>query len=183
MTRSTLAGMALLVVCAMMATGCTTVAKETYSRVTGAKGSYVELTSLGAEGATPLEKYNAFEIASVTDNFNGMVPQELINNLPMKFEEILLDKKLPATGSPTCRINVDVFYYEGSGSMGIVLGDVEEVLAYVTLIDGSTGSQIAKGICVGRTTSRFNLGVDNKTEGLAKAIVKWIEERSPEPTD
>jgi hypothetical protein len=170
---------AVIVLClvGLLATGCTTVAKEGYAGVRGAKGSHAELTPMGAEGTAPLAKYGAFEVGSVTDSFNEMVPQQLIDELPAKVEEMLIEKELPVDGSPVCVINVDVFYYEGSGSMGVILGDVEEALAYVTLVDKSTGSQIGKAICVGRTTSRVNRGVDKKIEGLARGIVGWVEDR------
>jgi hypothetical protein len=173
----------LLLAAVATATGCTTIASETYSGVTGAKGSHAELTSMGPEGQPSLEKYGAFEVGSVRDDFNGMAPHELINNLPAKIREVLADEKLPTSGSPVCVINVDVFYYEGSGSMGVVLGDVEEALAYVTLVDKASGGQIGKSICVGRTTSRVNRGVEKKTEGLARGVVGWIKSRYPKIED
>lgn len=183
MNRLTLTLCVALLSISLLATGCTTVIGESVGAVRGGRGSYVELTSLGAEDVRPLGKYGSFEITSIQDDFNGMVPEELKANLSAKFEEELVNAELPAEGSPVCKINVNIFYYEGSGTMGIVLGDVEEVLAYVTLVDGSTGSQIAKGICVGRTTDRTTRGVSTKTEGLARAIVGWIEDRYPEPAE
>ncbi|NBB95149.1 MAG: hypothetical protein GVY16_05350 [Planctomycetes bacterium] len=181
--KHSLFAMTLLVVAAIIAPGCMTAAKEGYAGVRGGKGSHAELTSMGAEGATPLGKYGAFEIGTVRDSFNGMVPQELIANLPAKVENVLIETKLPTEGSPVCVINVDVFYYEGSGSMGIVLGDVEEALAYVTLVEKATGNQVGKAICVGRTTSRINRGVGKKLEGLARGIAGWIKDRYPAPQE
>ena len=58
--------------------------------------------------------------------------------------------------------------------MGVVLGDVEEVIVRTELVDKASGQVLFVSNCIGRSTSRVNRGVPKKAEGLAKSIAGWI---------
>ena len=58
---------------------------------------------------------------------------------------------------------------------------LEFAVARVEFVDKDSGKVLGRSSCVGRTTERVNLGVGKKAEGLAKAIVKWIDARYPKP--
>ncbi len=72
-----------------------------------------------------------------------------------------------------------MLHYEDSSVVGKALGPLEFVVARVQFVDKDSGKVLATVNCVGRTTTRVNLGVARKAEGLAKAIVRWIDERYP----
>jgi hypothetical protein len=63
----------------------------------------------------------------------------------------------------------------------VVLGPLEEVVARVTLVDRETGRTIGVANCIGRTSTRMNLGPKLKAEGLAKAVVLWLRSHNPVP--
>jgi hypothetical protein len=137
--------------------------------------------SMGPKGARPLTGFSNVQVGSIKDTFGGRVPPSLMRDLKPFIMERLVDEDLPVgRGGKTLVINIEVFYYEGAGSGGVVFGSVEEVLADVQLVDKATDRVVGNGICIGRTTSRINLGIEKKTQGLANAIVDWIDKRWPE---
>jgi len=180
-TTSSTAILAMALVTAIAASGCTTAVKEGFGVATGAKGIYAPITSLSASSqARPLGQFRQFELGTMTDNFGGNVPTDLMARLPGAFAEELAKKKLPnEPGGKTLLIRGTILHYEDSGTVGMALGPIEEVLARVELVDKDSGQVLAKANCVGRTTTRVNLGVAKKAEGLAKAIVSWLDKRYP----
>jgi len=163
------------------AVGCSTAFKERLSAVKGPKGVHCEDPSMGPKGARPLTGFRNVQVGSIKDMFGGKVPTSLMRDLKPFIMERLADEGLPiGRGGKTLVINIEIFYYEGAGSSGVVFGSLEEVLAKVQLVDEAADQVVGKGICIGRTTSRVNLGVEKKTQGLANAIVDWIDERWPE---
>ena len=165
--------------------GCVSRAiKEGAGAALGAKGVYREIGSMGPKDARPLAGYSNFAMGRVEDDFGGMIPAELISALPGEVTRRLQDAKLPVGGAgKTLVINARVFYYEKDGAMGFAFGNFEEAIAEVHLVDKATGKVVGKSICVGRTTTTSTMGVDKKTEGLSKGIVKWISDRYPEPQE
>lgn len=176
-----------LTACLFLQTGCTTALKEGASAAFGPKGAYLqsETPDLGGKGTPSLRKYNSFSVGRVTvdpkfTGFGGVMPSLVVNNLEPEIIHELRKKDIPTGKSANgVTINVNLFYYEGAGAKGIIFGNVEEVLAAVTLVDNRTGQIIGRAICVGRSTSRVNLGTEKKVEGLAHGIVRWIESHYP----
>ncbi|OPX25112.1 MAG: hypothetical protein B1H04_00685 [Planctomycetales bacterium 4484_123] len=166
----------------VMLGGCSTALKETVGLATGARGSVTVLEeSLAAKEAKPLGAYERFELEALADDMGGQVPPELFSHLPRAFEKALAAKKIPnARAGKTLLIRGKVLHYEDSSVVGKALGPLEFVVARVQFVDKGTGKVLATANCVGRTTTRVNLGVARKAEGLARAIVKWIDERFPQ---
>ena len=110
---------------------------------------------------------------------NGQTPRALFDLLGEKFALELAKTKLPVGGAKTLLGRGKVLHYEDSSTVGKAVGPVEFVVARIEFVDKGTDSVIGVANCVGRTTARVNLGAEEKAEGLARAIVKWIDERYP----
>lgn len=168
--------------CAWVA-GCGTALREGSGVIKGAEGVYTEIKPVsGAKGDPVLGQYANFELGRITDDFGGKVPQVFFGNLKEAFASQLAKKKLPSgPGGKVLLVQGRIVYFELKGSaLGLVLGDVEEVVADMELIDKATGRQVATAICVGRTTQRVNFGVRKKAQGLAKAMTEWISAYYPD---
>jgi hypothetical protein len=172
----------LLTAALVFFSGCMSRAiKEGVGAATGAKGSFSESPSMGSQGAKPLAGYQDFQVGRIEDDFKGRTPRQLIQLLPGKIREDLRKENLPAgKGGKTCVINVSVRYYEQAGAMGQVFGPLEEVVAEVQLVDKNDDRVVGSAMCVGRSTTTANQGVEKKAEGLSKGIVSWIKSRYPE---
>ena len=163
--------------------GCTTAIKEGAGFAFGPKGAYVQsdMPDLGPKGNPTLERFKSFRVGRVSvdpkfTDFGGVMPQLVISNIGPELARELRKNGIPTDGrQPGCIIRINLFYYEGAGAKGIVFGEVEEVLAEVTLIDLQTRRIVGRAICIGRSTSRVNMGTEKKVVGLAHAITKWIK--------
>jgi hypothetical protein len=173
---------ALAVALTLSAGGCTRGIKEAVGVVRGAKGSLTVLDPISADAqARPLGAYQRFELAGFADDMSGKVPGDLFKFLPEAFDAALAEKKIPnATSGKTLLIRGKVVHYEDSSTVGMALGPLEFVVARVEFMDKGSGRAVGVANCVGLTTESVNVGVAKKAQGLAKAIVKWIDKRYPE---
>jgi len=171
----------VLVVTALM-TGCTTAVKEGIGVARGAKGLYAPVRAFsGDKESRPLGEYRRFEIGEISDEFGGNVPGSLLPHFRAAFAQELAAKKLPNDPSgKTLLIRGRILHYEDSSTLGVALGPIEEVVARMDLLDKESGEVLGTANCIGRTTTRVNLGVAKKAEGLAKAVVSWLDSRYPE---
>ncbi|MDY7010611.1 MAG: hypothetical protein SVV80_07650 [Planctomycetota bacterium] len=158
--------------------GCISrIAKEGLGGVTGGKGSFAVLQPVSAT----LGVYERFELTQLADDMNGMAPSELFSALPGEFAKALDEEKIPnASSGRTLLIQGKILHYENASMSGHAFGPLEEVVARIELVDKDAGKVIGVANCVGRTKESVNTGVSKKTEGLARAIVKWIKEHYPE---
>ena len=171
-----------LALCAALlaASGCTTALKEGAGAALGAKGSVTPLQSTVSENQDALSAYGRFELGRFTDGMNGKTPTNLLTLLPEAFRHELAEKGIPSEGSgKTILVRGKILHYEDSSTVGMALGPVEFVVARVEFVDKDQGRVVAVANCVGRTGTRVNLGVAKKAQGLARAIVKWIDKRFP----
>ncbi len=171
-----------LLAAALPATGCGTLVGEGAGWVLGGQGSYMTITPLAADKDTKaLGAYTRFELGTITDGIGGKMPPNLIPNLEEIFPAKARKAHLPddSTG-PTLVIRGSIVHYESASTMGFMLGPVEEVICRTELVDKDTGQVLGVANCVGRTKARSNTGVKEKADGLAKALVKWIEHRFPD---
>lgn len=170
-----------IVALAALLGGCFTVVKEGVGVARGAKGTVTVRQAIAAdEQARPLGVYERFELR-ITDATDGKTPAQLLARLPEEFSKQLTGKKIPnARSGKTLLINAEILHYEDSSAVGLALGPLEFVVAKVEFVDESSKRRIGLANCVGRTTERVNLGVAKKAEGLAKAIVNWIDENYPQ---
>lgn len=167
MKRTLLLGMLV----AMVAPGCISrIAKEGLSVGTGAKGVVSEVLPPGS-----LAGYTRFELGTFQDGMGGLAPKSLWTYLPGKFTKHAADENLPNTPGKVCVIRGTIVHYEGEGVGGLLFGHFEEVIARTELIDQATGQVLGQANCIGRSTTTARKGVENKADGLAKAIVDWIK--------
>jgi len=161
--------------------GCSQAIGEGVALYRGAGGSVTPLTGESASVENkPLAGYTGFELGTFTDDMGGNVPAGLFQDLPPAFKKLLAEKRIPNTGGKTLLVTGRVLHYEDSSVVGMALGPVEFVVARVTFADQTTGQVVGTANCVGQTKKRVNVGVRKKAQGLAKAIVKWIDERFPD---
>ncbi|KPK81456.1 MAG: hypothetical protein AMJ81_10600 [Phycisphaerae bacterium SM23_33] len=167
---------------ALSAGGCTRGIKEAAGLFTGAKGSLTVLEPISADSqARPLGAYQRFELAEFADDMNGKAPKDLFRLLPGAFDVALAGKKIPSAASgKTLLIRGKVLHYEDSSAVGMALGPLEFAVARAEFVDKDSGRVLGAANCVGVTSESVNVGVAKKAEGLAKAIVKWIDSRYPE---
>ena len=178
-----LPGRLMLLACvATMGSGCISrIAKEGIGVARGASGLYAPVQPVDVDQeARPLGEYKRFELGQITDDFGGKVPAELWTSLDEHFPEQLAAKKLPNDpAGKTLLVRGKVLHYEDASRLGLALGPLEEVVARVELVDKDSGRILGVANCIGRTTESVNSGVPKKGEGLAKAIVAWIDSRYP----
>ncbi|HUS92363.1 MAG TPA: hypothetical protein VM695_10960 [Phycisphaerae bacterium] len=172
---------ALLTAALLAAPGCTTALKEVAGTALGAKGTFTPIQPLAAgKDERPLGQYERFELGPIQDGIGGNVPGSFFTYLPAEFAEQLRGKKLPdRPGGKTLEVRGTITHYEASGTLGVVLGPLEEIIVRTQLVDKDTGSVLGEANCVGRTTERVNMGIKQKAEGFAKAVVGWIDSRYP----
>ncbi len=167
---------------AMLTTqGCGRAISEGFGLWSGAKGIYAPITSTPPEGDYPLAGYTTFELQRFTDDF-GNTPPELFACMPDTFSLALTEKRIPnVPGGKTLIIRGKILHYEDEKRVGIaaVLGPLEEVIARVELVDKDSGKVLGVANCIGRTEQSVNQGVEKKAQGLAKAIVSWIDKEYP----
>ena len=166
----------------LLAGGCSRLAKEGLGAATGAKGRAIPLKSVaGSPSDRPLGAYERFELGSITDGINGRTPPGLLTQLPAEFEKQLAAKRIPnAASGRTLVVRGEIRHYEASGLFGQAFGPLEEVIARIELVDKDSGKVLGVANCVGRTKETVNTGVPKKAEGLAKAIVGWVDKLYPE---
>ncbi len=128
----------------------------------------------------PLGAYQRFEIAPFPDKTDGQAPMELFELLPGTFLTELTKKGIPnALSGKTLLVRGEVFYYETAPLTGQIFGPLEEAVARVELVDKASGQVLGVANCVGRSSSSSAMGVKTKANGLAKAIVDWIDKLYP----
>lgn len=149
----------------------------------GAQGraSVIQAVSEDPKSKT-LGAYQHFELAPLIDSTQGLCPPDFVRNLGDPFARQLKDARIPDLGSgKTLLIRGVILHYEVANmSTDQAFGPYEEVLARVELVDRDSGRVIGIANCVGRTKTTTGMGMQKKTEGLAKAIVGWIEQNYPD---
>ncbi len=168
----------LLVTGIMTSGGCLSRAiKEGAGLALGAKGVYAQMEA----PTTPLQNYDGIVPGTMKDDFGGKVPRQLMRTFPGILNAQLAEEGVPTRGSGNVLdVLVRVVYYEQAGMTGHVFGPFEEVVAEVFLVERSSNRRIGRAYCIGRSTESVNKGVEKKTEGLAKGVVKWILKNYPE---
>jgi hypothetical protein len=157
--------------------GCGTAATEIVGLATGGKGTFTPIQSI----STNLGAYQQFELGTITDDMGGKVPPAFFAAMQQEFSGELREQKIPNTPSgKAVLVRGRILHYEGSSSIGMLTGAVEFVVARIEMVDKDTGQVLGTANCVGSTKTRGTRGVGSKADGLAEAIVKWIEQHYPE---
>lgn len=166
-----------LLAAGLLCVGCTTAIKESVGVIKGGKGTFQTIQPVSPRN---LGGYTRFVLEPFRDDFAGKVPAQLKSGLNAQFRKALAAEKIPnRPGGKTLLIRGTYLHYEAEGFVGTLLGPLEEVIARVQLVDQKTKRVLGVANCVGRSDDRLTKGVRTKTEGLAKAIVSWIDKRYP----
>ena len=143
--------------------------------ILGPRGSFVAIDP--SDTTTPvLDSYHHFRVGTFVGEFQGAVPDEFYPCLSAKLEKHLQHNHLSAPlRRPRILIRGTILHYETAPLKSELFTPLEEVVARVECVDERTGRVVASANCVGRTMETINLGHGAKAEGLAKAIVAWIQ--------
>ncbi len=156
--------------------GCGTAIGEGAALAMGAKGESTPIKAV----STNLGAYRRFELGTLTDDMGGKVPRQLFTLLPGAFAKELKEEKIPnAVSGKTLLIRGKVLHYESAPSSAKALAGVEFVVAQMELVDKDSGQVLGVANCAGWTDKRTTLGVPEKAQGLARAIVGWIGNHYP----
>lgn len=175
MTHSWLIRVTLCV--AIVPLGCSRAIKEGVGIVRGGSGITTVIEPISAD----VTRYGSIELATFDDQTGTGVPAQLQPMLQRFFKEMLVEKKIPRVGhgDRTLTVRGTFLYYERAGrTVSQAVSPIEEVVARVELLEG--GKVIAQANCVGRSTATSTYGVKAKAQGLAKAIIDWLEKAYPE---
>ena len=157
--------------------GCGVLIGEGAGGVIGGKGSPTPINAV----STNLGAYQRFELGTITDDMGGKVPRQLFTLLPGAFAEALKEEKIPnARSGKTLLIQGKVLHYEIAPPSAKALAGVEFVVARIELVDKDSGQVLGVASCAGWTDKRITLGIPEKAQGLARAIVEWIGNHYPE---
>ena len=173
---------ASLIALALLPGGCISRGiKEGLGIATGGKGMAIVLQPVRARArARPLGAYQRFELGKISDAM-GKTPREFFRLLPVELDKQLAARRIPNLESgKTLVIEGEILHYESSGMFGHVFGPLEEAVARIRLVDKDSGRTLGEANCVGRTKESVNLGVRTKAEGMAKAVVGWIDKLYPQ---
>jgi len=161
----------------LVAGGCGRGVGEAVGGIRGGQGS---CRVLKAAPAVDVGAYQRFELERIADGMEGLAPAEVFSALPAEFAKALADKKIPnAASGKTLLIRGKVLHYEGAGMLDRALGPLEQVVARIEYVDKASGKVLALANCVGRTKDNISVGPRTKAQGLARGIVRWIDERYP----
>ncbi|MFA6132949.1 MAG: hypothetical protein WC869_02895 [Phycisphaerae bacterium] len=155
--------------------------KEGMGKARGPAGIYMPIQPLSPiKNAPVLASYRNFEMGKITDDIGSRAPGELMYYLPRAFDTQLGKKKLPMErGGKTLIVRGEIIHYESAGTVANVMGPLEEVICRTELVDKDTGKVLGVANCIGRTQETVNQGVEKKAQGLAKAMVSWIDAHYP----
>ena len=169
-------GFTAVAVALIACSGCGRAITEGVGLARGAKGIVVVVAP-----APSLAGYAEFKVEAFNDQTGSGVPQVVKDSLAAHVAEQLAEAKVPTGGAgKTLIIRGTYLYYEDANNTADqVFGPLEEVLARVQLVDAASGKVLGEANCVGRTTASVNKGPNEKGQGLAKAIVKWIKREMP----
>lgn len=162
--------------------GCVSRAiKEGMGLASGAKGIPFEIQSVSSQ---TLMQFDRYEVEPFTNDTGRSVPDQLVRSVPTYIRQQLADRMIPrpGAGGKTLTIRGRYIHYEFDNQItSQAFGPFEEAIARVQLVDNEV--VIGEAVCIGRSNSTTTMGIDDKARGLAKAVVKWIDESLPPPND
>ena len=150
--------------------------------------STINLENVLQKLSSPMEK-TAAEVKNVDDvetsaaevGEEKKVEEKTVESKESKESKELKDEKIPnARSGKTLLIQGKILHYQGASSSAVATAGVEFVVARIELVDKDSGRVLGVANCAGWTSKRVTLGVPEKAEGLARAIVKWIDKHYPE---
>ncbi len=137
----------------------------------GASGKVVEI------GMTPdLTKYKALHVESVTVAPGLQAPSGMPAMIEGDLAAAAQKRGLMTEGQPGLKLAGQIVHYESSSTVDTAIGPLEEVVVRATLTDAQSGSVIAEANLVGRSKATSSSGAKNVSEGVGKALDKWLKD-------
>lgn len=146
---------------------------ESVGAVTGASGIVVGLGQLGPDS---LAKYRGARVDSLTMSPGLKAPPGLLTYVREQFTKAAAAKGLTPTGQPSLVISGEVLNYESAGAVDTLIGPLEEVIVRTKLTDAQTNQVLGVANLIGRGKSTTSGGEKRLSEGLGKALKKWLKE-------
>lgn len=179
MTRNVI--LLMMVMVPLVAAGCGRAISEGLGEVRGASGLVMPIDPPSdTPNPSQLAAYRRFQLGQIRDDIGGRLPARFLTLLCEEFAHELADKHLPnQPDGKTLLVRGAIVHYEDAGTMGSVISPLEEVICRTEFVDAESGRVLAVTNCIGRTNTSLNLGVKTKAQGLAKALVGWVDKHYP----
>lgn len=172
---------------AVTATGCGTVAKQGYYGVTGASGRYYEVKSLG--GTTALDRYpsvgvEAFDpspmLGAVPPSLAGLVQTAVVNKLVETKMFSSVAKGAPAGGGLLIRGKFVDFDPGGSALRAVGFGVNPFLSAQIEVVDTGSNRVLGVAMITGTVKSAVRTGTAELADGVGKAVKGLVEQHHTE---
>lgn len=138
--------------------------------VTGASGKVVNI-----ERPQQLQKYKGFKVESVTVTPGLKAPSSLGGLIQENLVKVATKKKLTSSGAPCLLVSAEVTNYETADVVDTAVGPLEECIVRAKLMDADTKQVLAVANLVARAKSTMAGGEKNLSEGIGKALSKWLK--------
>ncbi len=178
----------MLIICIIFMpflTGCFTAAKLGLSEVTGGKKLLVVIKQ---PLKSKIYQYKYIKIERFKNKMGNILPPETIPVLYAAcVDEILKEPmqfKIARNGAPankTLIIRGSIIHYNPAGGLSAVMGKFAQIICRVELIDKSTGQVLGVAHCIGFSKAIMRAGIEELSEGVAKAIRDWLMHLKPPP--
>jgi hypothetical protein len=137
----------------------------------GASGKVVEV------GMTPdLTKYKSLAIEGITVAAGLQAPSEMPAMIGSDLAAAAQKRGLMTEGQPGLKLSGQIVHYESSSTVDTAIGPLEEVIVRAKLTDAQSGSVVAEANLVGRSKATSSSGPKNVSEGVGKALDKWLKD-------
>jgi hypothetical protein len=138
--------------------------------VTGASGKVVDIAK-----PAPLVKYRGLKIESITVTSGLKTPPGLTGLIRENMEKVAARKKLAQDGQPRLLVSGEVINYETADTVDTAIGPIEECIVRAQLMDAESGEVLSVVNLVSRAKSTTAGGAKNLSEGIGKALSKWLK--------
>ncbi len=154
----------------ILSLGCGRLISEGVGEARGASGKVVVI------GMTPhLATYKALTIERITVAPGLQTPSEMPAMIGMELAVAAQKRGLMTEGQPGLKLSAQIVHYESSSTVDTAIGPLEEVVVRAKLTDAS-GNVVAAAQLVGRSKATSSSGARNLSEGVGKALDKWLKD-------
>ena len=183
----TLSLVAIAAVLLSAGTGCYGRAiKEGYYGITGATGDAIIIQGARTEILNYANHYGNVKVEPFDSTMGSNIPHSFFTEVTRRTPKHLETREDELDGNPakpfwqgppdrTLIVRGTLIHYETADTLDVALGPTEEAICRVTIVDGSTGSQLAVANCIGRCKSTVRSGADELADGVGKAIRKLLK--------
>jgi len=169
----------------MLAGGCTTAAKQVLYGVTGARGRYFEVKSLGDERS--LLGYRSVRVEEFDASpMRGAIPRKVLAKVRPAIQAKVAELEPFAGGrgaEPVLVIRGKFMDYDPGGSplRAAGLSGNPFLTAQIELVDGASGKVLGMAMVTGTVKSAVRTGAKELADGVAKAVKSLLEAHMKRP--